>query len=201
MRNKSTFAAVVLGLLLTAACGIAQPSKALIEKAKTEITNRDYDKAVSYLKIVLGDEPDNDEAYAQRARAYYLSKNSSAALDDANAALKINPHNVTALNLRGLIKKDAKQLDEALADFSAAIAADPAFVKPYLNRAAIYLARGEYDKTIADETRALAMEPDKLLALFGRGVPQNEETALTWFKKAAAQGNQDAMDVPKKLGK
>jgi TPR repeat protein len=35
----------------------------------------------------------------------------------------------------------------------------------------------------------------------GRGVPKNIETAVSWYKKAAAQGHQRAKDLLKKLGR
>ncbi|HRH41016.1 MAG TPA: tetratricopeptide repeat protein [Pyrinomonadaceae bacterium] len=142
----------------------------LLERAKASIEKREYDAAISELTSVINSQPKNDEAYAQRARAYFLKTNNfDLAFADAESALKINSKNVEALNVRGLVKVERKEIDSALADFTSAINIKPDYFKPYLNRAKIFIEKNEFEKAVADYNEVIKFNKNDSYLLFLRG--------------------------------
>ncbi|HRH41014.1 MAG TPA: tetratricopeptide repeat protein [Pyrinomonadaceae bacterium] len=150
---------------------LAQTNDELLTRAKVAIEKREYDSAITDLTAVINSQPKNDEAYAQRARAYFLKTNyDDAAFADAEKSLKINSKNVDALNIRGKVKVNRKQIDSALDDFNKAVKINPNFVKPFLNRAEVMIGKNEFDKAIADYTLVLQIDSKNIAAIQGRAL-------------------------------
>lgn len=194
--NRISFLTFALTLIIFCLPGqtqslFAQTNEELVTRAKAEIEKREYDAAISDLTAVITSQPKNDEAYAQRARAYFLKTgNDDAAFADAEKALNLNSKNIDALNIRGKIKVDRKQTDSALDDFNKAIKIDPNFTKAYLNRAVLFTDKNEFDKAIDDYTLVLQIESKNPVALQGRGLlyvnkRKDYAAALVDFKKLA----------------
>lgn len=141
----------------------------LITRAKTSIAKGELDSAIRDLTEAVRIEPNNDNAYAQRSRAYFLSNKPDAALADAEKALSINPKDTEALNMRGLVKRLRNQNVSAIADFTQAIAIDPAFIKPYMNRAETWLNEREYAKAADDSNTLIKLNPNFDSAYVTRG--------------------------------
>jgi tetratricopeptide (TPR) repeat protein len=163
--------ALLLCLFMQAESVRGQNSDTAIKAAMAAIEQKEYKQAIDSLTGVIGAEPKNDEAYAQRSRAYLLlgdPANIANALADAKKAFDLNSKNTVALNIRGLVELKQKDQEAALATFNRAIKIDPAFVKPYLNRAGIWTDRKEFDKAIADYTATLRLEPKNQIALRSR---------------------------------
>jgi tetratricopeptide (TPR) repeat protein len=175
MINYSKKYIFVVLLLICLSAGIsAQSNNKILEQAKTSIEKKEYDVAIKDLTSIISVEPKNDEAYAQRSRAYYLRSylrnDLNNALADAENSLKLNSKNVIALNIRGLIKLEQKDIDGALADFTKAINIDPSYVKAYLNRTRILRARKQFDEALADFNAAIKIDPKSGYAYLNRGL-------------------------------
>ena len=77
-----------------------------------------------------------------------------------DAALRIDPDNVSARWMRGLgyLKKDDP--DQAIADFSNALKRDARNAPSYRDRGLAYMEKKETDRALADFTRYIGLRPD-----------------------------------------
>jgi tetratricopeptide (TPR) repeat protein len=154
--------------------GSSQSTTADLEKAKSAIEKGEYAAAFDELNNIIEREPENGEAYAQRSRVYIIKSLTDRALADAAKALSINPNNVTALNVRGLGKRNYNDIPGAINDFNKVISIDPRFVKAYINRGIIYRAQNNNVRALADFTKAIEIEPKNVNALYQRANLYNE---------------------------
>jgi tetratricopeptide (TPR) repeat protein len=112
----------------------------------------------------------------------------AANLASLNEAVRHNPQDVNALNLRGTAYAQAGKTPEALADFNAALSIDPRFHQAYANRGLLRSQQKQYDEALADYQQALAIDPQYTAAYLGRGrvymQQQNLALAIADFKRA-----------------
>lgn len=115
-----------------------------------------------------------------------------AALDAANAAIKLRPKNATAHMLLGMALARQGKLDEAIKEISTAIELDPSLPDAGLNRAAAYAAAGKPDEAEKDLRKAIQDDPKNaipMLALIDLLLPKEDKLA------EAAKLAQDAIRV------
>lgn len=124
-------------LLIFLQSSFAQETKVLFEQAKSAIEKNNFDEAALTLDKILVREPKNDEALAQKARVFYFQKKNTEAFDYAEKALAINPKNLFALTIRGIIKRINKDYLSALLDFSRAIEIEPTFHRAHYQMAMV----------------------------------------------------------------
>ena len=101
---------------------------------------------------------------------------------DCNQALKIEPSNSDAHNLRGQLYLDDNKVDAAFAEFNSVIALVPKDGSPYVGVGDVRLAQGDSDAAIAAYTQALdlysvrsACKSDKAAVLNNRGWAHTEK--------------------------
>ncbi|MDI1243534.1 MAG: hypothetical protein PSX80_16610 [bacterium] len=104
---------------------------------------------------------------AQTAASAEVMSRRNRAVDDATAAIAINPKNANAFNIRGLVKSSLgrKAQDESIADFDKAIEIDSKFVKPYFNRGVRKAEIDDKDGAIADFTKVIELDPKNAAAI------------------------------------
>lgn len=119
-----------------------------------------YSDADALIFTGLIDKPDfASDVYAQRARAFFSMEKIDEALADAEKSLDLNPKNIEALNVRGLVSQVREQFDAAIKDYSQAIALDPKFIKAYLNRGNSYLLKKDLTAAAADFRQVQEIDP------------------------------------------
>ncbi len=85
------------------------------------------------------------------------------------AAIRANPDDPTAYNMRGTAYAQAKRYKKALADFNAALSLNPNYHQVYANRALVLVRLGRLQEALADYNRALEISPEYETAYIGRG--------------------------------
>ena len=128
---------------------------------------RKYDWAIMYANEVVAGFPDRPEGYSMRARAVYNQEQFKdlkiAAWLDATQAIRLNPKDAKAFNVRGLIyyylKKDTAA---AVREYSNGIAAEPGDFRLYTNRGVAYYTAKDIKAAYSDFDRAAALAPTEL---------------------------------------
>ncbi|MFH1228290.1 MAG: tetratricopeptide repeat protein [Planctomycetota bacterium] len=118
-----------------------------------------YDEALVEYNQVIKLDPNNYEAYNNRASIYCRKRNFDKAIADFDEALRIQPENHRAYCNRGLAYAQKGDLDTAISDFTRSIGLKKN-ADAYGNRAYAYSLQGYYQKAIADAQMALQVEPD-----------------------------------------
>ncbi len=91
------------------------------------------------------------------------------AIDDYDAALRLNPKFTDALYNRGNAWSSKGESDRAIADYSAAIGINPREASAYIGRAVELTVKGEYGRAVADYEAAIALDGKSAMTYLGRG--------------------------------
>ena len=95
---------------------------------------------------------------------------SSSNIGSLTEAIKNNPNDPQAYNMRGSVLAQAGKSEEALADFNKAISLDPNFGQAFANRGLVYRKTNRLDQAMADYNRAIALDATYAPAYLGRGM-------------------------------
>ena len=98
---------------------------------------------------------------AQREEPAQLASQSNIA--SLTEAIKSNPSDPQAYNMRGSVLAQAGRTDDALADFNKAISLDPNYGQAFANRGLIYRKTRRFDQAMDDYNRALALESTQVV--------------------------------------
>lgn len=109
------------------------------------------------------------EAYTSRGVAYGDSGDMARASSDFSDAVRIDPHNVTALANRGAAYAATGDLGRALTDLNEAVRLSPGNPDAYNTRGLIYAQRGDLPHALTDFEMALRGDPNNPGALANRG--------------------------------
>ena len=91
------------------------------------------------------------------------------AVEHIDSALKNDPHNIFALNNRGLALKELKRFDEALASYDRALVVKPDYAEALVNRGNILQLLRRFEEALTSYKSAIAARPDYVDALVNRG--------------------------------
>jgi len=92
-------------------------------------------------------------AYINRGNLYSIQGRFQEAIDDYNAAIKLNPHDPESYANRGVVYGQTGQLPQALTDFNQAIELNPNFANAYYDRAITFHKLGEQPQAFSDYQR------------------------------------------------
>ena len=98
----------------------------------------DSQKAVSYLKKAIHEDPGFAEAYNNRGNAYRDLQKYAMAMQDYNKAISLNPNLEKTYNNRGNIYYDQRNYQMAIRDYDKAISLNSNYPLAYLNRGLAY---------------------------------------------------------------
>lgn len=110
------------------------------------------------------------KAYVARANVYYMLKDFSKAMVDAETVLKAEPNNAKAFFVMANCYDDLNQLDKAMVYYNKAISLnsnDPSF---YLRRSIIYGKLKQFDLCLKDLDKSTAINVNYGEAYFWKGV-------------------------------
>jgi tetratricopeptide (TPR) repeat protein len=97
----------------------------LAKRGEAWMYKADYPKALADLDRALVVEPNNIEAYVNRARVHASRNDFATALKDADRGIELNPKSFPVYFYRGLIYKQTRQWDKAIADFEKVLEINP----------------------------------------------------------------------------
>ena len=127
------------------------------------------DQELAGLGIAIARRPDDAMAYLNRARVYFLKREDSRAISDLNTVLRIDPNNVAALVLRGIIRGYLGKHDLTIADMSEAIRLAPYNAMAHYYRGLAYGELDSLDLAITDLSEAVRLSPGHVDAYRARG--------------------------------
>ncbi|MBM3472106.1 MAG: hypothetical protein FJX75_02380 [Armatimonadetes bacterium] len=101
----------------------------LLERAITELSERDYGSAIRSLEMLTGSDPMNAEAWKHLARAYYGVGDRAKAADAAQRYAALRPGDAAGHYNAGVLLAQFGQREAAERAFRAALAVDPGHAK------------------------------------------------------------------------
>jgi len=132
------------------------------------IQEKQYDKALEQLDLVLAADPGNAPVRAIAAQAALEGKNVDRARQLLAALDETKITNPDVFFNMGVNFLNAGATDDAVAYFGKAIAADPKYVDAYYRRALGYLGQGKTAEAKADFQKVLELQPDGEMATMSR---------------------------------
>jgi len=116
-------------------------------------------KAIDQLNKALKLQSDIVQLYLARADAFEHENNYQKALQDCDAAIKLNPNRAESYNYRAwILNASGNNFDKAIEDSNKAISLDPNSAGPYRNRAIAYIGKSDYSKALPDLDNSLTLD-------------------------------------------
>jgi len=126
--------ALIIFLPLFLSYYLNRPEQSM-DKAREQISAKNYSAAEENLKRVVAKNPKDDTAYRLLGQVFYLQKNYQGAYDSYNKAYQIDSSRQDLLNLMANCQRDMGNYDEAEKLYQEAITKNPKSTIPYQNLA------------------------------------------------------------------
>ena len=174
MRNPTTIKSLGILLLWNVFIGIlpvyAQDAEKDILLQGIELSRQGkFEEAVALYSKVIELNPQNADAYNNRATANGFREDFVAAISDFTKAIELRPNFAVAYYSRATALGVTGRFDEALADFGKAIEINARYGQAYADRAKIYYIKKEYQKSLDDVMKAnelgVAADPEVVESL------------------------------------
>jgi tetratricopeptide (TPR) repeat protein len=115
---------------------------------------KDYNEALKYLNMAIEKNPDNLNAYIERANVYNLIGKYDEAIKDTTYVLMHDPTNIIALNIRAFSMYKKGNISEAFNDTNKAIEIKPSYADAIFLRALLYEKQNKYEEMLSDLEKA-----------------------------------------------
>ncbi len=152
-------------------------SEYLLTRAKAYTSLNDFPRASSDFEKVFAVSNTNPEAYFQRARFYYGTKNLDYAMTDINQAIKMNPAKAIYFAERAQLKlangkpePGSEKYRSILEDLNAAIQLEPKNYHFFMERSEFLSAMGQNEQAMKDYDQVITLSPKTVEAYTNRGV-------------------------------
>lgn len=139
--------------ILQGGCGLEASDRAL-QKGAELADKGDYAAAMKEFDLAIAKNPNNMNAYYNRALLFHRQGNQKAALADYDKISAMNPNYSEPCYGRGQIYEEEGQLDKAIAEYSKAIEMNVSHGLAHYKRAVAYNTKGEYGKALEDAMQA-----------------------------------------------
>ena len=106
----------------------------------------------------ISDDPENYEAYNNRAKYRYEFNDARGALNDINKSLEINPYDYTAYLNRAYIEENNKEYDKAAKDYDLAIKYNPYNTELYIDKGIVLYKLKSYKEAVAAFSKMIDLE-------------------------------------------
>lgn len=126
--------------------------------------------------IVLN--PQNGDAYYNRALVYHHDENHHQGIADFTMAITINPQDAEAFNNRGHCHSQLQELEAAIKDYTQGITLNPNYVEAYSNRGSARSQLGDKAGALVDLNTAIRLDPTFFRAYGNRGALRQESQDL-----------------------
>ena len=172
MKGKIIIALLIVAVIVGAGYGSFRAKKQYAQQTGIAESRGDFATAIKHFnKVVLIEQlnPVNmgkptAAAHVYRARLYFNNGEVNKALEDLNAAVKMDKNNPEAHFGIALIRLQEGDLKQAEKELSIVIKENPKWVEPYMSRSVAYRKLGEKDKAIADLEKVLKLDPKNVAA-------------------------------------
>jgi tetratricopeptide (TPR) repeat protein len=136
----------------------------LINKAKIEVADRNYDNAIEVCKRALELDEIYVEAYFQIGEAYSGKRKYDIAIENYQRAVDFDKKHISSWNSMGLAYKEKKNYEEALRYLEKAVQIDPSYSQGWFNKGNVYKLKGEFDNAIESYIKATKIDEDYAIA-------------------------------------
>ncbi|MFX1379459.1 MAG: tetratricopeptide repeat protein [Promethearchaeota archaeon] len=144
--------------------------KGLINRAKLEVENKNYDKAIEQCKRALELDDVFVEAYYHLGLIYYYKKNYNVAIGNFQKAVDYNKNHAESWKWMGLTYEAKEDYDNALKNINNSVKIDPNFADGWYNLGNVHKLRNEFDKAIESYNKATEINPEFAKAWFFKGI-------------------------------
>lgn len=158
------------------------------------LLNQKYEQAIELINQKVQTKP-SAELYFKRSMAYRQLVNYPAAIENLNAALSVDPTNITYLTNRADLYQSIGSSQKAVADFRRALSLKPndLLLQYELGKAYLWVndyskAYKEFEKLQAADSTNLMFNKYSALAAFKAG---KYKTAMAWYEKYLLQNPND----------
>jgi len=117
----------------------------------------DFEPVIQYFTREIEREPAKAQNYLARATAYLYVLRKDMACADIERALKLEPNNPVAVQMRGEIYAMNKDYDAALDHSERALQLKPNWGIPFFDRGSVYLDRREYQPALEALNKAISL--------------------------------------------
>ncbi|MEF3279905.1 MAG: protein kinase [Elusimicrobiota bacterium] len=131
-----------------------------LKSAMVKAQMEDYKEAIKYLNMAIEKNPNNLDAYIERANTYNLVGDYDEAIKDATYVLINDPQNIHALNIRAWSLYKKGDMESAYNDTSKAIDLKPNYADAMFLRALIYEKQNKFDEMLSDLEKASRLNPN-----------------------------------------
>ncbi|HOJ87043.1 MAG TPA: protein kinase [Elusimicrobiales bacterium] len=131
-----------------------------LKNAMVKAQMEDYSEALRYLNMAIEKNPNNMDAYIERANTYNLIGNYEEAIKDATYVLRNDPGNIHALNIRAWALYKKGDLNQAYDDTNKAIDLKPNYADAMFLRSLIYEKQNRFDEMLSDLEKASRLNPN-----------------------------------------
>jgi len=152
--------------------GVAAKFRLLLSQGSSALQAKQYDLAISRFTAALQMNPDKNTAsvvYNFRSRAYIHKQQLDKALEDANAAMRLNPGYYDPYVARGLVYRFRGNLDKAISEYNTAIQLNPNAFLAYNNRGIAYSRKAQEERAIQDFNEAIRLNSNYADGYMNRG--------------------------------
>lgn len=151
-----------------------------LARANAWNAKKDYDRAIlDYEKALWFSQKESEQEKTDLGRrhalihncrgASYLAKGEQdKALEDFEAALKLNDSDPAIYFNRGNVWKAREEYDKAIRDYDKALRLEPEYLAAYNNRGSAWQAKEDYDKAMADYDQVLRRDTKNIRARYNR---------------------------------
>lgn len=160
MKRIVTYALIVIYLpVLALGQGLeeARSGVAAFKKGEIDLAIEFYTRALRANDLT---QKDRAGVLFNRGLAHSQKFQLDRAIEDFNAALRIDLKFAAAFSSRGVAYHKKKQTDLALADYNAAIELDPKDAKAYSNRGMLFTEVRQYNRAIEDYEMSIRLDPN-----------------------------------------
>jgi tetratricopeptide (TPR) repeat protein/Zn-dependent protease len=130
----------------------------------------DFERAAQYYTQDIEREPQQPAHYLARAACYLNLLQKERAVPDVERALKLNPQNTLALQLRGEMYSMEKDFDAALDLFARAQEINPHWAVPHFDRGSVLLDKKEFQSALTEFDKAISLSSQMWLFYLVRSI-------------------------------
>jgi tetratricopeptide (TPR) repeat protein len=157
-----------------------KPVAELISEGDKALAAGNINEALGFYDDAVGKESDSAQARERRARAYVRLGKFEKAVDDCNAALKLNAKLADAYLTRARAENNQDELSKALDDLSKALDQNPDRADVYVARGTLYQRMAEADVDSEESHKRL----DAALKDFDKAVKLNDHDSASLVRRA-----------------
>ncbi len=171
----------------------------LINRAKLEIENKNYDNAIENCKRALDLDEIFVEAYYHIGLAYSHKKKYDVAIENFQRAVDFDKNHKNSWNSMGLAYEAKEDYENALINLSKAVEINSSFADGWYNLGNVYKLKKEFDNSISNYTKATEINPEFAKAWFFMGCAyfdkKDYNNAIQYLEKAIKMDPNLAQDV------